>query len=373
MHRTIKIKLTNISFEQQQKLFELLSISALVYNECIDWCFENQSLSKSKIQKELYHKQRKLYSVFPPSLLQTVRDVAIGNVRQTKFKFKPKKTNNYTINFDVRTMKLRGNLLEFSTLEKRFKTLISFPKWCENYVKNGICKSGKLTYDKKKNQFWFHLVFKIIDPNLKEIGEIVGLDRGLVNLVTTSNGKIYDAKKVRKQQRKYLYLRRKLSSKGTRSSKRLLKKLSGREKRFSRDYNHCLSKELANDPNVKIYVIENLKGISKNRHKGKKFNKKLSSWTFFQFETFLTYKCIENGIKVEKVCPKYTSQTCHHCGHIDKKNRNKEQFCCLKCGHKDHADVNAAKNIRRKYVQKLSTAGNKLISHTDKIMKIIYV
>jgi IS605 OrfB family transposase len=346
-----------------------MELSSLIYNESIDWCWEHKSLNKKTLHKELYFQQRNKYAV-PAAIIQTIRDVAIGNLRQTKFKFRPKKNKLSTINYDCRTLKLRRNILSLSTMEKRFKTTLKFPKWCESYVKNGICKSGKLVYDLKSDQFYIHLVFKLPNPTLKETGEIIGLDRGLINLVTTSEGIIYNAKKVRKQQRKYLYLRKKLSSKGTRSSKRLLKKLSGKEKRFSRDYNHCLSKKLANDQNVKVYVIENLKGISKNRHKGKKFNKKLSSWTFFQFEIFLTYKCVANGIEVVKINPKYTSQMCYKCGHIDKNNRNKEQFCCLKCGHKDHADVNAAKNIRRKFFE-LPTTGLKSITQSDRTKRFM--
>ena len=141
----------------------------------------------------------------------------------------------------------------------------------------------------------------------------------------------------------------------------MLKRLSGREQRFSRDVNHCLSKELASDKRVKTYVIEDLKGIRKSS-KGKKFNKKLSSWTFFQFETFLTYKCMANGISVVKVDPKYTSQMCHECGFVDKMNRNRDKFHCMKCGHTTHADVNAAQNIQRKFFAKLLMTGSKSLT-----------
>ncbi|MCE2432671.1 MAG: transposase [Candidatus Latescibacteria bacterium] len=45
--------------------------------------------------------------------------------------------------------------------------------------------------------------------------------------------------------------------------------------------------------------------------------------------------------------PKYTSQTCAECGHCEKGNRHTQaSFLCKVCGHKDHADRNAARNIR---------------------------
>ncbi|WP_234340961.1 transposase [Streptomyces sp. NRRL S-1813] len=45
------------------------------------------------------------------------------------------------------------------------------------------------------------------------------------------------------------------------------------------------------------------------------------------------------------VNPAYTSQTCNRCGHVDAKSRKSQAvFECTACGHRDHADVNAAKN-----------------------------
>jgi len=52
------------------------------------------------------------------------------------------------------------------------------------------------------------------------------------------------------------------------------------------------------------------------------------------------------GIKFTEVNAAYTSQTCSSCGYVDKRNRRDQStFKCLWCGHKQHADLNAAKNI----------------------------
>jgi len=52
------------------------------------------------------------------------------------------------------------------------------------------------------------------------------------------------------------------------------------------------------------------------------------------------------GIKSTEVNPAYTSQTCSSCGYVDKRNRRDQKtFECLWCGHKQHADLNAARNI----------------------------
>lgn len=58
------------------------------------------------------------------------------------------------------------------------------------------------------------------------------------------------------------------------------------------------------------------------------------------------------GTEVVLVNPAYTSQKCNRCGHVDAKSRESQAvFVCTACGHRDHADVNAAKNI-------LSAAGH---------------
>ena len=57
----------------------------------------------------------------------------------------------------------------------------------------------------------------------------------------------------------------------------------------------------------------------------------------------------KRGMKISVVNPRYTSQTCPHCGHIDKDNRpTQEEFVCTECGYTANADVNAARNIQER-------------------------
>ena len=51
---------------------------------------------------------------------------------------------------------------------------------------------------------------------------------------------------------------------------------------------------------------------------------------------------------VREINPAYTSQRCHAGGHIDEKNRDrvKNTFECVECGHKADPDLNASLNIR---------------------------
>jgi putative transposase len=76
-------------------------------------------------------------------------------------------------------------------------------------------------------------------------------------------------------------------------------------------------------------------------------NRHLADQGLRQLRTFVEYKLAWSGGSFEAVDPKYTSQTCHACKHVARANRvSQASFACVACGHTDHADVNAAKNIR---------------------------
>ena len=87
--------------------------------------------------------------------------------------------------------------------------------------------------------------------------------------------------------------------------------------------------------------MENLKGLG-NEGKGK-----LKFWPRYHLVTRMEQKAKEAGLAFELVNPYATSRTCSVCGCEDKNNRNGSAFCCLRCGFKRHADVNAANNIAR--------------------------
>lgn len=123
--------------------------------------------------------------------------------------------------------------------------------------------------------------------------------------------------------------------------------MSGREKRFMSDVNHCVSKHLAHTPSIGRIALENLTGIRRNRC-NKTTRKWLGQWAFHQLEFNIIYKAHQQGIEVALVDPAYTSQRCSTCGYTAKNNRRKGTFACRSCGFIANADVNAAINIRDK-------------------------
>ena len=116
-----------------------------------------------------------------------------------------------------------------------------------------------------------------------------------------------------------------------------------------RDVNHTISKQLvakAKDTGKGI-ALEELKGIRARTRFRKQQRAKMSGWAFFQLRTFIEYKAQLAGMLRVIIDPRNTSRTCAECGHCEQANRpSQDSFLCILCGHEDHADINAARNIR---------------------------
>jgi IS605 OrfB family transposase len=203
---------------------------------------------------------------------------------------------------------------------------------------------------------WYILLSIEIDmPELKETGSIIGVDSGIKNILTAtdkkSNKTIYiSGSNLNHKRLRIRQIKAKVASVGTQSAKRLLKRLSGKEKAVTRELLHIASKQLvtfAESVNAKTIVMEDLIGI----RKGKKveYNKKKRArnhrWPFAQCQFYISYKANVKGIRVEYVSPAYTSQSCCVCGHTEETNRKGLIFRCKSCGYQDNADRVGSINI----------------------------
>lgn len=184
--------------------------------------------------------------------------------------------------------------------------------------------------------------------------ETVGVDLGIVTPAADSRGNVYGEKRWKDIEDRTFELRRRLQSSCSKSAKRHLKKISGRQQRFRKDCDHVLSKRLVQSVSSgAILVFEdltNIRGTSKLR---KTTRRRLHGWSFAQFQAFVTYKAEGLSINVGIVDPRYTSQKCNQCGHIERGNRPSQgKFKCKKCGFECHADLNAAINIREDFLKR---------------------
>ena len=216
---------------------------------------------------------------------------------------------------------------------------------------------GKRTFCTASDTFFLAVTVDVPEPSPDEPDDYLGVDLGIITLAATSDGEFLNHSNgpqhahINQVRARYSRFRAKLQQKGTKSAKRLLRKRSGREKRFAKDVNHCLSKAFVQTAKgtSRGIALEDLRGIRERakRTVTKRQRRVLHSWAFFQFRAFIAYKAALAGVPVVYVTPAYTSQTCSRCGHREKANRRSQaHFLCVACGYSAHADLNAAMNIR---------------------------
>ncbi|MEU2860118.1 RNA-guided endonuclease InsQ/TnpB family protein [Streptomyces mirabilis] len=179
--------------------------------------------------------------------------------------------------------------------------------------------------------------------------DFLGIDLGIVNIATTSDGEIMAGRELNRIRVRERGLRAKLQSKNTPSAKRRLKKRRRKETRRARDINHKIAKHVVAEAERtgRGIALEDLTGIRERVRLRKPQRATHSSWAFHQLEAFIAYKARKAGVPVVHVDPAYTSRACAECGHVDRANRvSQAWFACRNCGFVDHADRNGSRNIR---------------------------
>ncbi len=269
---------------------------------------------------------------------------------------------SYWVKWDTFTCSL-------ATVDGRIALPFTVPAHLVQYSGHKVC-SADLCF--RKGRYTLHIVVSIPEPSIVPTQEVIGVDLGLNRPAVTSARQFLGEKRWKEQERRTFRLKRKLQAKGTRSAKRHLKELAGKQFRRRRDHDHVLSKRLVQNmlPGATI-VLENLKNIrdTSKLGRGKKNSKKrdnkrrLHSWSFAQLYSFVEYKAQARGIRVVKIDPRHTSQTCSRCGYQHRANRRSQSvFHCRSCGYQLNADLNAARNIREKYLASLAQDGTSVLS-----------
>jgi IS605 OrfB family transposase len=211
-------------------------------------------------------------------------------------------------------------------------------------------KPTSATLVKRGCTLYLHIQVKSIAPAVVASADVLGVDLGMVNVATDSDGNQYTGKTVERVRRKHNLQRKRLQRRGTKGAKKKLQRVSGKESRFRRHENHVISKRIVETAKRtgRGIALENLQGIRERvTARGTDARNRLSGWSFYQLRTFIEYKALQAGVAVVTVNPRNTSRTCNACGHCEKSNRkSQDTFLCKGCGHNAHADENAARNIR---------------------------
>ena len=337
---TLKIKLLPTK-EQTEILLKTLEECNSVCNSISKTAWENKVFNQFKLHGIVYHNLKSTTNLSAQSLVRCISKVSDAyKVSKTLCKFKP----HGSITYDSRILSYKETTVSIWAVGGRLK----IPFICHNpsylpYVKG----EADLVY--KKGKFYLFQCVDIPEDSIEDIEEFIGVDFGLNSIISTSTGLDYSSSWINNYRDKQSKIRSSIQSKGTRNSRKLLKRLSGRERTTATIINHTISKSIVNSAKeqgkgISIEDLTNIRFTSKRRNK--KFRTKLGRWSFGQLRSFLTYKAALNGVKLVAVEPRYTSQTCSSCFHIGER-KNKVFKCTNNKCEVDvvDADENASKNI----------------------------
>lgn len=383
--KTMKLQIqtddtTNVLFDKLTKQY------SSACNEISQYVFDNNFiLNYMQLQEQLYYNIRQSYGLKSQMTISALKTVTARyktikeQLYQNPYKYKDENNKYQYINKTLEWLQkpiyfhrpqtdlVRNRDYSFidnrtkisvNTLSKRVSVSFIQPEYFNKYF-DGSWSFGTAKLVFLKGKWYLHI------PMTKEIADtfdkskpshVVGIDRGLRFIANTYDEKgqcnFFDGKEFLRKRNKFAKVRAELQAKGTKSAKRRLKAISGRENRWMSDVNHQLSKTLVDRYGSNtLFVLENLAGVSFDESnlsdRTKKQRNQTRSWAFYQLEQMLTYKALEIGSCVIKVPANYTSQRCPKCGRVHKDNRNHKthEYVCDACGYRSNDDRIGAMNI----------------------------
>jgi|AntRauTorcE11897_2_1112592.scaffolds.fasta_scaffold14148_1 IS605 OrfB family transposase len=320
---------------------------------------EASAIIRSQIKKannKRYKKYKNIYYYMsknhPDSLFVKTKfsDLKLNNILYTKY-FTLPNINKVNINltnefFDIKDGNHFDKFLSLKTpffndkgtRALKIKLPFKLHKHSNKLSNNGYKLRNNIQLQQINGNYFINLIWEKEDINIKEGDNVLGIDLGYKKLITTSRGEFIG------KNLEDLYIKISETKRNTNKYKRLLIE---RDNLTNKEVNKLDLSE------VSTLIIEDLVNLKHKSELYKKVNNRIQYWSYRKTINKLESICMEKGIKLVKVSPAYTSQTCSSCGNINKDSRKLEEFRCISCGYEDDADVNASINIRNMGVYSL--------------------
>lgn len=349
--RNVRYSLKFITEYKSILLDMLFDEYQIAVNHYINYLWEHPDLKSGDLKKDILNSYD--HDWMTQRLKQCACKQALGMTSSARSNKKNKP------NFNGKSMMLSSNCVN---LEK--SNVDTFDFWISlgSISKNGFFESKiefklPIKSHKHANQFktwkkattftfskdgYVSIPHKIKLEKKKKTGDLLGIDLGLNNLFTCSDNSF---KAVKSKELVDKVARKKKNSKAHKRAKEELKSY----------INHCIKKEF-DWRNLRLIVTESKIGdIKRNmRVKGrltKNIRSVISNLPIGWVISRILSECERNRVSFRSVPAYYTSIQCRICGHRNKKNRlSQSLFLCSECGHSEHADINASKNILDRFL-----------------------
>jgi putative transposase len=357
--RTIVLKLQPTA-GQTVEIDATLKAFANACNHIADICRHIHSTNKVKVQHACYREVRQRFGLSANLTIRAIARVcaALKVPEKAHSAFRPT-----SIDYDARIFSFRewDWTVSLTLLQSRQRIETVPGAHQKRFLKGTKPTAAQLV--KREGKFFLHIQLASAAPDPIEPTGFLGVDLGIAQIATTSDDpKGHCGGQVEKIRRKNNLQRKRLQRRGTKGAKKKLRRLAGKEARFRRHQNHCISKTIveAAQRTGRGIALEDLKGIrDRIRARGGDARNRLSGWSFHQLYSFLCYKATDAGIPIVQVDPRNTSRTCSMCGHCEQANRRSQAvFGCKHCGFSTNADWNAARNIRALAARKDARTGH---------------
>lgn len=331
--------------EQHAALLQTLEAFNAGCQYAADVAYEKRCANKVALQPMVYGVLRERFGLSSQMAIRAIAK-AVEAYKRDKRVHVRFQTHGAMV-YDERIMSFKG-LTHVSLLSLQGRLLIPLRYGAYQAARLDRAQ-GQADLVLRDGRFFLFVTIDLPSPPEIEPTGALGVDLGIVEIATDSDGHSYSGEPVKSVRCRTKRIRALLQSKGTKSARRHLKKIRHRQSRFVRNTNHVISKQLVERAATtgRALALEDLKGI---RERSNGFSRELrwlmGNWAFDQLAQFVRYKAEAAGVPVVFVDPRNTSRTCSACGHCDKANRKSQsQFLCLQCGLDTNADFNAALNI----------------------------
>jgi putative transposase len=257
-------------------------------NGCANWmsgeAWKQGRFSRYELHRLVYHAARERFGLSAQVVVRLIAKVADAykKDRGTERRF----ARHGAIGYDARILTIRAGEVSIWTLGGREKIGYSAGRGQKELLGTRPGESDLIYH---RGKFYLAVSCRVEEARPAGVEDFLGVDLGVVNIATDSDGKRYSGSMVNNVRLRHGRLRRKLQACGSKSAKRHLKKLSGKEKRFARDVNHVIAKQVVAlaEGTRRGIAVEELTGIRDRITAGRKKRAMLHSWSFRQLRGYL--------------------------------------------------------------------------------------